>query len=372
MIHTPDFYEYLLKKKLDTFYGVPDSLLKNLCAYITSKTRPKNHIITANEGNAIALAAGKYLATGSPAVVYLQNSGLGNTVNPLLSLADEDVYKIPMLLIIGWRGEPGKKDEPQHIKQGKTTISMLNLMNIDHCILSDNFKEDLDRACEHMRTNLKSFALVVRKNTFSDFVFNEDINHFSLKREEALKTIIDSINKEDIIVSTTGKTSREIFELREKKLDEHDKDFLTVGSMGHASSIALGLSLNSNKKVYCIDGDGSLLMHLGGLGVAAINSKKNFKYIVINNGSHESVGGQPTIGFLIDLQKIFIGLGFKKVFEVSSTEEIRNIFDKFSLMEKSVLVINVGQGSRINLGRPSISPQENKKLLMNFLRTKDK
>lgn len=370
MISTPQFYDFLLENGLDTFFGVPDSLLKDICAYITSKTSPEKHIITANEGNAVALAAGKYMATGTPAVVYLQNSGLGNTVNPLISLADEDVYRIPMLLMIGWRGEPGVHDEPQHIKQGKITLSMLDTLGIKYLILTDNYQKDIAFALDYMKKESKSFALIIKKGTFTKFELNTDTNPYTLTRESALDVLSSKIDKHSLIVTTTGKTSRELFELRELYHDTHERDFLTVGSMGHTASIALGISLSTNKKVYCIDGDGSLLMHLGGLGIAAKNAKENFKYILINNGSHESVGGQPTIAFELNLTSILTGLGFSKVYEVSTLDDINVVFEDFDTTPKSVLIINVKQGSRENLGRPTSTPQQNKELFMTFIQKK--
>lgn len=371
MIKTPEFYDYLIKNGLDTFFGVPDSLLKDICAYITSVTVPSKHIITANEGNAIGLAAGSYMATGKPAIVYLQNSGLGNTVNPLISLADEDVYKIPMLLMIGWRGEPGVHDEPQHVKQGKITISMLETLGIKYLILTDNYQEEIDYALDYMITESKSFALIIKKGLFSKFSLIDKSNPYVITRESALKVLLDKIDKKSLIVSTTGKTSREVFEIRACEKDTHERDFLTVGSMGHTSSIALGISLSTLKNVYCIDGDGSLIMHLGGLGIVANNAKENFKYIIINNGSHESVGGQPTIGFDINVNQILTGLGFSKVFEASTIDEINQKFDEFNSLSKSVLVINVKQGSRDDLGRPTSTPQENKEAFMKFIQYKE-
>lgn len=368
MINTEKFYDYLTSKELDTFYGVPDSLLKDICAHITSQTSSDKHIITANEGNAIALASGKYIATGKPAVVYMQNSGLGNTVNPLISLADEDVYKIPMLLMIGWRGQPGLHDEPQHVKQGKITIPLLETMGINYLILSDDYQNDIDKAIDYMNKESRSFALVIKKNTFSNVTLDQDNNPYTISRENALETLMNNIDKNSVIVSTTGKTSREVFEIRENNNDLHNRDFLTVGSMGHTASIALGISLASNKNVYCIDGDGSLLMHLGSLGIAAKNAKDNFKYIVINNGAHESVGGQPTIAFDLDLKQVLTGLGFKYIFEVSTIDDINKSFPKFNNESHSVFIINVKQGSRKDLGRPTRTPQENKTDLMNFIK----
>jgi phosphonopyruvate decarboxylase len=367
MIDTVEFYNYLVEKKLDSFYGVPDSLLKELCACITSKSSVDKHIITANEGNAIAIAAGKYLATGNPAVVYMQNSGLGNTVNPLLSLVDEEVYRIPMLLLIGWRGEPGVHDEPQHVKQGKVTLELLNTMGIRTLILEDDYKQQIDEAYDYMLKESRVVALIVRKNMFSKFKLESKVTPYQLTREEALKELLSLIDNDSVIVSTTGKTSREVFEIRERLGDSHDRDFLTVGSMGHTSSIALGISLSTSKKVYCIDGDGALIMHLGGLGIVTQNAKPNLKYIVINNGAHESVGGQPTIAFNINLKDVLLSLGFKKVFVAENKEDIKNQFESFNNSNLSALIINTKQGSRDDLGRPTSTPEENKKQLMKFM-----
>ncbi|MFA5659971.1 MAG: phosphonopyruvate decarboxylase [Bacilli bacterium] len=368
MIDTKSFYDYLLKSGVDAFYGVPDSLLKDICAYITKNAPSEKHIITANEGNAVALACGHYLATGKPALVYLQNSGLGNIVNPLISLADEDVYNIPVLFMIGWRGEPGTKDEPQHKKQGKITLSTLETLGVKTIVIDDNFESAIDEAMLFMKKTLKSVALVIKKDTFSKVKLALPRDQFLMTREEALGVVMNQIDEKSVIVSTTGKTSREVFEIRQKAGQTHEKDFLTVGSMGHASSIALGISLANRKKVYCVDGDGAMLMHLGGLGVAAMNAPKNFKYIVINNGAHESVGGQPTIALALNNKKILEGLGFSKVYEAKSIQDVKEMFPKFNRKAKAAFVIYVNQGSRDDLGRPTTTPVENKEALMKFLR----
>jgi phosphonopyruvate decarboxylase len=248
---------------------------------------------------------------------------------------------------------------------------MLDTMGIKYLILTDNYQEEIKTALNYMKNESKSFAIIIKKNIFSKFSLDEDNNPYTLTRELALELLLSKIDRNSLIVSTTGKTSREVFELREKNSDTHERDFLTVGSMGHTSAIALGLALSTPKKVYCIDGDGSLLMHLGGLGITAKNAKDNFKYIVINNGSHESVGGQPTIGFDLDLNSILTGLGFSKVFEVSTVNEIENIFNEFDNLSKSVLIINVKQGSRDDLGRPTTTPQQNKEAFMKFIQEKE-
>ena len=371
MIDTKKFYNTLIKNSFDYFVGVPDSLLKEFCLCINDLSK-NNHIITANEGNAVAIASGYNIATSKYGVVYMQNSGLGNIVNPLLSLADEKVYKIPMLFIIGYRGEPNVKDEPQHIKQGELTLPLLDTLGIKYFILNEDYEEQIKQCYDYIKQTEKPIALVVKKDTFSkyekDFVSN---NNNSLSREEALEIIINNLDNNDFIVSTTGKTSREIFEIREKNKTDHSKDFLTVGSMGHTSSLALGISLNTDKNIYCIDGDGAFIMHMGGLAIAIQNAKDNFKYILINNGCHESVGGQPTIAYNIDIEKILLGFGFKKVFILDNKEDIVLALKEQKENNKIAIIINTNDKSRKDLGRPTTAPIYNKEQFQKKIRCKD-
>ncbi|NLK70346.1 MAG: phosphonopyruvate decarboxylase [Clostridiales bacterium] len=367
MVDTRAFYDYLIKSSMNFFVGVPDSLLKDFCSCVSVNSKEKN-IIAANEGNAIAIASGYNISTKNYAVVYMQNSGLGNAINPILSLVDEEVYNIPMLMIIGWRGEPNVKDEPQHIKQGKVTLKLLDCIGVRYLILEDDFKKQIDYCRDYMEKTNKPIAIIVKKRIFSRYMSKLDCNSFSLTREKALEEILLSLGNDDYIVSTTGKTSREIFEIREKNNQNHSNDFLTVGSMGHASSIAFGISLGTDKNIYCIDGDGAFLMHMGGLAVAVQNAKNNFRYIMINNGCHDSVGGQPTIGFDINIKSILIGFGLKYVYEVRRLEDLKEALTKIKSQNKSALIVNVRQGSRSDLGRPSIIPVENKKDFSNKIR----
>lgn len=360
MIETKQFYDSLISRGLDFFTGVPDSLLKNLCACITENSPKEKNIIAANEGNAAAMALGYHLSTGKYGVVYMQNSGEGNVVNPLMSLADEDVYSVPMLLVIGWRGEPGKKDEPQHVKQGKVTLTLLEAMGIEYEVLDDSWSEQLDRATTYMKENNRPYALVVRKGAFSDYSMKKTKSDLPLTREAALAVVLDSLSDDDFIVSTTGKTSREIFELREARDEGHANDFLTVGGMGHTASIALGAALGTDSNVWCIDGDGSFLMHMGGFAVIAQNAPKNFKYIINNNGAHESVGGQPTVGMDIDICAVLKAVGFRTVVTASTEEEIAAGVKSLADEELAALVILTRQGSRDDLGRPTTTPQQNK------------
>ena len=367
MINTKEFYDYLVNRDIDFFTGVPDSLLANLCACIKENSSASKNIIAANEGNAVAMASGYYIASGKYGAVYMQNSGLGNAVNPLLSLVDKAVYKIPMLLIIGWRGEPGVKDEPQHVTQGRVTLGLLEAMDIKYFILDDDYQATIENCLAYMRDEKQPVALVVRKGLFSDYQVKMDSNDYTLTREEALEIILGELGDNDCVVSTTGKTSREIFEIREAKGQGHANDFLTVGSMGHTASIALGMSLATDKNIYTIDGDGSFLMHMGSFPVISTIARKNFKYILNNNGAHESVGGQPTVSFKIDVEGVLRSSGFKHIYSATSKEEILEAMKEMKDQQSVALVVYTKQGSRDNLGRPTTTPQENKEELMKKL-----
>ncbi len=357
-----------------TFYaGAPDSLLKDFCAFITDNVQPRNNIIAANEGNAIALAAGYHLATKKMGVVYMQNSGLGNCVNPLTSLTDPHAYSIPMLLIIGWRGEPGKKDEPQHVKQGLVTLGQLNTLGIEYGILPDSIEEAqklMTKATAHMTKHNKPFAIVVRKGTFEKYELqNKKVTNYAFNREDAVKFVAPLLDDSDIVVSTTGKTSRELFEFRANNDLGHHRDFLTVGCMGHSSSIALSIALQKpQRKVYCFDGDGALIMHMGALSSVGQMQPHNFKHIVFNNFAHDSVGGQPTAADAINIPQIAVANGYKAAFSAETEEEIKAKMKEIKDMEGPVLLeIKVNKGARKDLGRPTRTPLENKSDFMQFL-----
>lgn len=373
MIEPQKFYESLLENEFDFFTGVPDSLLKEFCSCIRALAPRERNIIAANEGNAVALASGYHIATGRYGVVYMQNSGLGNAVNPMLSLTDEMVYGIPVLYIIGYRGEPGVHDEPQHVKQGILTLPLLDTLGIPYLILDEGYEEQIRKCREIIAKENKSVALVVRKNLFTAYENKgEKQNPYTMTREQALACIVRTLSEDSFIVSTTGKTSREIFELREQSGMKHENDFLTVGSMGHASSLALGMSLFTEKNIYCIDGDGALLMHMGALGVAVQNAKENLKYILINNGCHESVGKQPTISYQLDIQGIFKGFGFESVLEVKDLKELPDALHVLEEKGKTAIIVYTNDISRSDLGRPTSSPKENRSSFENKLRSKQK
>lgn len=375
MIKNEVFFDVLKNNKVDFFCGVPDSLLKNFCAYLSDNSTANQHIITANEGSAIALASGYHLATGKLPLVYLQNSGLGNTVNPILSLADKEVYGIPMILMIGWRGEPSVSDEPQHLKQGRVQNAMLDAMEIPYYILGPdeaNISNFVSKVANKAMEIQSPVAIVVRKDAFDSYSLKEE-NHssFSLTREKAIGLILDNIGQNDIVVSTTGKPSREVYEHRASKQEGHQNDFLTVGAMGHSSQIALGIALNSDKNVYCIDGDGAIIMHMGSLSTNGLSKASNFRHIVLNNGAHDSVGGQPTVAFDISIPEIAKANGYNKVFTVSDENELVDSLHEFVKLDGPVLLeVKVMKGARNDLGRPKSTPKENKEKLMALLHTK--
>lgn len=375
MVSVEKVYKTFLHNKVDFFTGVPDSLLKNICAYITDNAPREKHIIAANEGAAIGIASGYYMASGKIPVVYMQNSGLGNTVNPLLSLADEKVYSLPLLLMIGWRGEPGTKDEPQHKKQGEVTLALLEAMKVPYIILNLDESEALAQIHDVIiSTKKKSIphAIIIRKDTFGKYKLQQDLkNDYSLSREEALKLVVDHLQDADIVVSTTGKLSRELFEYREEKGQGHAKDFLTVGSMGHSSSIAFGIAIEKpERRVYCLDGDGAFIMHMGAITNIGDLSPKNFCHIVFNNGAHESVGGQPTLGFQLDIPVIAKACGYRHAFTVVSKTEIIQAMQQLQTVDATTLLeIKIKVDSRDDLGRPTTTPIENKEHFMMFLQS---
>ncbi|QDG37695.1 phosphonopyruvate decarboxylase [Alteromonas mediterranea] len=372
MLSPKDFCELLHRHGLDSYYGVPDSLLKNLCTYIDATCEAGAHIITANEGNAVGFATGHYLGSGNPAVVYMQNSGLGNVVNPLTSLADPAVYGVPMLLVIGWRGEPGVKDEPQHVKQGQVTEQQLDVLSIPYVIIDSN--SDLNRCLPNLLTQMndkhRPVAVLVRKDTFSSLVKSEAVqSELTLDREQALKGLFPLIPPSALIVSTTGKTSREVFEIR-KMQGRDNTDFLTVGGMGHTLSIAMGVAkVKPNRLVVALDGDGSMLMHMGSLATAGNSGLTNLVHVVLNNACHDSVGGQPTVAGNIDIERIALGCGYGKYFTCFDDESLctqwHNLSEYIMLSNAPVLLeIKIRKGARGDLGRPTSTPTENKLAFM--------
>jgi len=368
---------FLTKQNISFFSGVPDSLLKDFCAYVDDQFPPNNHIIAANEGAAVGLAIGHHLSSGKVPLVYLQNSGLGNTVNPLISLASEEVYSIPILLVIGWRGEPGIKDEPQHKHQGRITPALLDVMDIPYVIIDSSMEQIevlnlIETQIKNCQISRKPVCILVRKGTFETYkkkISESEDSQFELEREEAVQITSKICEPNAVIVCTTGMLSRELFEFRANNKLGHGRDFLCVGGMGHASQIATGIAIDQpDRPVYCFDGDGAALMHMGSMAITGTKNLPNLIHIVFNNGCHESVGGQPTVAQKFKLSKVASALGYDFSETVSDEENLKKIIMKAQLNKSSSFIeILVRSGHRSDIGRPTTTPVQNKISLMETL-----
>ena len=372
MIRCEDFVDWLEALGVEFYAGVPDSLLKPVCFCMADRASEK-HVVAANEGAAVALACGYHLATGKVPLVYLQNSGQGNTINPLLSLAHREVYSIPLLLLIGWRGEPGTKDEPQHIQQGKVTISLLEAMDIPHRVLApepEAARRCVDELLALAAAESRPVALMVRKNTFEPYKPSVlPAGDFQMTREQAIETIVDALDETDAIVSTTGHISRELYEYRDRAGQGHHREFLTVGSMGHASQIAMGIALaQPGRQVVCLDGDGAMLMHMGGAAIVGAAGVANFKHVILNNGVHDSVGGMATAGLRVSFTEIVKACGYTEAWRVERHEDLAEKVEQLrSVRGPALLEVMVQKGARADLGRPKTTPIENKTAFTEFL-----
>ncbi len=372
MIKCEDFFNLCKKNDITFFAGVPDSTFKSWMSFLEKRDRYLTNIITVNECEAVAVCTGYHLATGKTGVLYLQNSGLGKTVNPLTSLCDPAVYNLPMLLMIGWRGEPDTKDAYQHHKMGLMTIPLLEILDIPYEIISDDRNEldkILKKATYYMRKNNKAFAFVIRRNIFEPLDEKAEEKNDKPSREEAIKAVLKSLDGNEIVISTTGKISRELFENRVNK-EDCSHDFYNIGAMGCAQSIAFGIALNKkNKKVFVFDGDGSVLMQMGALATIGHYSPKNFYHIIFDNQSHDSTGGQPTCSNTVCFDRVAQACNYKYVkiaADVASIEKaVKNLKKKNG---PSMLVIKIKKGSRNNLGRPTLPPRKHKEKFMQYLR----
>ena len=372
MLCPTDYLRVLGDSGVTFFTGVPDSLLKEFCACVTVTLKPEDHLISANEGAAVGLAIGHYIGTGSLPLVYLQNSGLGNVVNPLLSLASPEVYGTPMLLMLGWRGEPGKKDEPQHVHQGRVMAKMLEDMDLPFVVLLEDMVEaevQTKAAAQQARDINGPVALVVKKNTFDKYAAPEVEADLPLGREEAIIAAAETLEDNAAVICTTGMPSRELFEFRARNEAGHDRDFLTVGGMGHASQIALGLAMSQPARpIYCFDGDGAVLMHMGSMAITGQSNAKNLIHLVFNNGVHGSVGGQPTVGFNIDMPKIAIACGYASAQRVTNKKGLHSAITMARATDGvSFIEVQVRPGNRADIGRPTSTPEQNKVAMMKFL-----
>ncbi len=368
MINPKDFYELLIEKTgCDFFAGVPDSALKYLCSYINDTS--KNHFITANEGSAVSMAIGHHLATREIPFVYMQNSGIGNSLNPILSMASKEIYKIPMIIFVGWRGENRDKDEPQHLHQGKVMIPAFGAMELDYDIMPTNINSAgalIGQVVSRLKTDPKPYFIIIKPNTFEEYKspIQEEDNNDELSREDVLKRL-SPLKKSSFFIATTGFTGRELFESQQ----DASHNFLSIGGMGHVSSIALGVANSKpHKQIICLDGDGSLLMHMGNMAIAGQSKLKNFIHIVFNNGCHLSVGGQKTIAHDIDLVKMAQACGYKKTLMVKNQSQLDSLIENLPQLEGPVftnLIIN--KNVKENLGRPMLTPKEMKNMFMEKL-----
>lgn len=372
------FMNFLKKLGTEFFVGVPDSQLKPFISLLGSRQgfNAQQHVVAANEGTAVAVAAGYHLSTGNFACVYLQNSGLGNIFNPVTSLLSGKVYQIPCVFVIGWRGKPGVSDEPQHIHQGEITLDTLDLLGISYMVINeDTSGEELEGNTDRFLASLssgQSIALIIEKGALSSEETPNYRNEYSARREDIIESIVKHA-EDDVVIATTGKTSRELFEIRERNNQSHEGDFLTVGSMGHSSSIALGIALtNKGRRVWCIDGDGSALMHMGAMAVIGALAPSNYVHILVNNECHDSVGGHPTVSNRIDFCAIARGCNYHSVEKAHTLDEFENILSDLDTLPGPIFIeVKATIGSRPNLGRPTISPVQNKEAFMRKLRSGD-
>jgi len=373
MIKCKELYEVFKKNNLTFFTGVPDSTFKDWMKFLNDEHGEKiTNIVACNECEAAAVSAGYYLATKKIGVVYMQNSGLGKIVNPSTSLLDKEVYSIPSIFMIGWRAEPGKKDEPQHKKMGRIMFPLLDTLEIPYKILPDNI-QDAEQTIQEVKAlaeqNSIPIALIIKKGLFEEYIARKQVKtNYEMSREDAIRTIIDNLKGNEAIVSTTGKTSRELFEYREELGQDHSKDFLTVGSMGCSSSIAFGISSQTDKPVLIFDGDGAILMQMGSLRTIGHYNPSNLYHIVFDNSSYESTGGQPTTSLGMDFKQIALACGYKKAQEVQTKVDLEQTIQGLRDSEgPRMVIVKVNKGVRKDLGRPTTTPIENKQAFMGFL-----
>jgi phosphonopyruvate decarboxylase len=362
MISSVEFSKKLNDLGFNTAVGVPDSTFKGLISYFSSQD-VFNHIIAANECEAMGIAAGYYLAHKKPAMVYMQNSGFCKALNPYTSMLSADVYSVPALMLVGWRGEPGKKDEPQHKMMGRIMLDLFKVMEIEYSVLEETqWETQLEFARQYLNRNDRPYIIAIKKGLFDDFKIPGEKSQAAMTREEALNVIVENTPGNAVFVSTTGKTSRELFEIREQRKESHGTDFYTVGSMGCASSIAFGVGLaDSQKKVFILDGDGAVLMQLGTMATIGHYKNPRLKHIIIDNNSHESTGGQPTVSVSVNFIEIARACGYEFVECVDNPQDLKKCLGHLQANNQlSLVVVKVKKGARSDLGRPTTTPRENR------------
>lgn len=366
MINPAEFVEWLAVDGIDFYTGVPDSLLKGFGNHVMASLPRERHVIAANEGNAVALAMGYHLRTGATPLVYLQNSGIGNAINPLLSLADPEVYGIPMVLLVGWRGRPGGKDEPQHRKQGRVMTSLLDSIEIPWTLLPDErhaARSVVTAAIADARSRRAPHVVLVEKGTFGNTAMTSTNSFVDLStRESAVMAAVKAIGHGIPIIATTGMLGRELFETRATLGRDGSLDFLTVGGMGHASSIALGVALAAlDGEVWCLDGDGALLMHMGSLATTGDRAPDRYFHVIFNNGVHDSVGGQPTSIGAVDIPAVAAASGYRWSKDCINLNDLPQLVAEMRRVGgPALLELKVKPGSRRDLGRPTRTPTESR------------
>ncbi|MFB0562329.1 MAG: phosphonopyruvate decarboxylase [Candidatus Lokiarchaeia archaeon] len=371
MISCEELISYFKETGINFFTGVSDSCFAPLVNYLLAHEKDYKHVIATNEGEALAISTGYHISTGNVPVVYSQNDGFLNMMNPLTSLVDSYVYEIPALLLISWRGSPKLEDAIQHKRIGEITTNLLDLLDIPYHIYdgdNNKLRIAIKKGVLLARNENKSYALLFFKGDIEPYPHPHKIDA-EMSREEAIKLIVESVDGDAVFVSTTGKTSRELFEYREKKDDDHKKDFLNIGAMGYANAIALGISLNKiNKRVIVLDGDGAVLMHMGNLATIGHYKPGNLFHIILNNFSHDSTGGQPTLANSVNFCEVARAVGYTYAVEVKTKAQLIEEMEHLNKINgPALIVVYVKKGARSNLGRPNLPLIELKRRFMDFM-----
>lgn len=373
MVNQKELFEALDGMGVDFFTGVPDSFLNDFCLYMTNNMTVEQHVMAANEGNAIAIAAGHYIATGKLPLVYMQNSGIGNAINPLLSLTHNCVYGIPMLLVIGWRGDPAINDHVQHKKQGELTPVLMEDMDIPYVILDDDATviEKFRWAADKTREISSPVALIAKKSILTQKEKKQEYPESSLmNREEAISAVIDVMGEDAIYLGTTGRATRELHEQLKQHGIVSGHEWQNVGSMGHVSSVALGIAISQPERcVVVFDGDAAAVMHMGSIATIGRYQPNNLIHVVLNNGVNESVGGQPSAGYVIDLSLIAKACGYHVLGSyIESRFALQSALKELEGVNGPVFIdIHVRQGIRSDMPKLTIDHHQEKINLMHTL-----